>query len=138
MTDSDTSLALWREVTGEVTSSVPAAQVSDRVLDHHRQQLERSGRVALENLQAHDQFCKEIETYVLSGASERSAQHQQRVTDFAAYLLQEYENVSVRAFTKANLNILANLPREVEVTRVVHVAAPPPPKRSWLSRFFIG
>jgi hypothetical protein len=130
----DERLSSWRKAAGIVTRPVKAEQATDWVATHHRQQLERSGLLALENLAAHDQFCKEIEAYVKRGASERSEEHHQRVTDYAGYLLRMYENTSANALERAIFNVLQDLPHEVIRT----VQAEPRrqlPRRSLLDRF---
>jgi hypothetical protein len=116
--------------------AVAERQATDRVASHHRQQLQRYELLALENLAAHDQFCRHIEDYVKDGENERSADHQQRVTDYAGYVRLVYEGASVRSLEEAIRNAREALPREVQVVRTVYVAQPQ--RRSWLSRLFIG
>jgi hypothetical protein len=132
-------LSSWRRFASDATQPVPVSRVTDRVAAHHREQLRRSRILELENLQAHDQFCKAIEAYVLAGASERSEEHQQRVTDYAGYILRLHENTSARALERALFNVLQDLPHEVEVIRVVREAPPSQlPPQSRLRRFLIG
>jgi hypothetical protein len=83
-------LSTWRRFAGDAMPPEPVSRGIDRVASLHRAQLERTGRLALENLKAHDQFCAAIEAYVIAGADERSEEHQQRVADYAAYLLRVY------------------------------------------------
>jgi hypothetical protein len=130
-------LSTWRRFAGDAMPPEPVSRGIDRVASLHRAQLERTGRLALENLKAHDQFCAAIEAYVKERAGERSEEHQQRVADYAAYLLRVYENASSQALGPALGHIRDGLPREVvEVIREIPVV--PPPQKSWLSRFLIG
>jgi hypothetical protein len=52
-------------------------------------------------------------SYVAKGKENRSPELQQRLTDYAAAILQAYEVTSGRALQAAINNILENLPREV-------------------------
>jgi hypothetical protein len=140
MTEIEQRLASWREVAGLGTPSVAAGRTTDWVAEHHRQQLERSALLTLENLKAHDQFCKDIEAYVIAGSSERSEEHQQRVTDYAGYLLRMYENTGASALERALFKVLQDKFEAVQVIRTVRPAPTSelPPQRSWLHRFLIG
>jgi hypothetical protein len=131
-------LSSWRRFASDATQPAPVSRVTDRVADHHREQLERTGRLTLANLRAHDQFCKDIEAYVLAGSSERSEEHQQRVIDYAGYLLRLYESTGSRALEQAHFKVLKDLPHEV--IRIVREAPASelPPQQSRLRRFLIG
>jgi hypothetical protein len=136
MADLEKRLSSWRRYAGAAEHPSPVSRVTDRVADHHRQQLARCALLTMENLAAHDQFCHHIEAYVKDRENERSIDHHQRVTDYAGYLLQVYENASARSLEDAILSVRHGLPREVEVVRIVRT--PLPPQRSWLHRFLIG
>jgi hypothetical protein len=134
MADIEKRLASWRRFTGNVEHPEAASRAPDRVAAHHRQQLRRTAPLAMENLEAHEQFCEAIMAFVQRRRDNQEIQ--QRVTDYAGFVLRMYENASSRALEKAVINILADLPVEVEVIRTVPVA--PPPQRSWIQRFLIG
>ena len=101
MSELSQSLASWRRFTEAAEPPEPVSRGIDRAADFHRQHLERSGRLILENLAAHDEFCKAIEAYVTEHAGDRSEEHQQRVADFAAYLLRVYENTNSQSLGHA-------------------------------------
>jgi hypothetical protein len=138
MADIEKRLASWRRFAGTVEHPEAASRATDWVTAHHRQQLERSAPLVLENLKAHDLFCQQIEAYVTQHANTRSEEHQQRVTDYAGFALRMYENATSRALEKALINILTDLPivKEVEVVRTVQPA--PPPQRSLIDRLLNG
>jgi hypothetical protein len=140
MTNLSERFGAWREVTSLSKPPEPVSRVTDRVADHHRQQLERAGRLTLANLRAHDHFCRDIEAYVIAGSSERSEEHQQRVTDYAGYLLRLYENTGSRALEQVHFKVLQDKFEEVQVIRSVREAPRRelPPQRSRLHRFLIG
>jgi hypothetical protein len=126
-------LSSWREAAGIVKRPDTTEQRTDYTVTHHRQQLAKSSRLCLENLQAHEQFCKDLRDFVRR--SGRDEETQQRVSDYAGYLLRIYESASSRALEKQIFNILQDLPHEVEVVRTVQPAPRRQlPRRSLLDR----
>jgi hypothetical protein len=133
-------LTTWRKYTGAAEHPVQVSRVTDRVAAHHREQLQKTARLTLANLQEFDQFCQQIEAYVIAGSRKRSAEHQQRVTDYAGYLLRLYEDTGSRALEQAHFKVLQDKSDDVQVVRIVREAPRRelPPQRSGLMRFLIG
>jgi hypothetical protein len=75
--------------------------------------VQRSERLLLENLAAYEAFASAVLDYVAKGKENRGTELQQRLTDYAAAILQAYEVTSGRALQAVINNILENLPREV-------------------------
>jgi hypothetical protein len=132
MTDFKKRLSSWRQEAGFAQPTQDHPWTTGMVEAHHRQQLLRSALLCLESLQQYDAFSAEILAYVNKG--NRTEEQQQRVTDFAAAILQAYEVTSGRALQLAINNVLEDLPREVIQT--VYKELPAPPQQSLLRRLF--
>jgi hypothetical protein len=134
MTDFKSRLSSWRQEVDPGAQPPVQPRTTGLVEAHHRQQLLRSALLCMQSLQQYDVFTAEILAYVAKG--NRTEEQQQRVTDFAAAVLQAYELTSGRALQLAINNVLADLPREV--VRTVYKELPAPPQPSLLQRLFGG
>ena len=94
----------------------------------------RTGNMCLHVVKTHDAFYADLEAFVRQEG--RSAQHQQRVEDMAAFALGVFEQSSALFLEKGIQQELDNLPREVIQT--VYVEPPPPPPKSWFQRLLGG
>jgi hypothetical protein len=133
--DIDKRLSSWREAAGIVKRPAATDHSTDYPASHHRQQLAKSARLCMENLQAHEQFCLDLRAFVRRAG--RDEETQQRVTDYAGYLLRLYENAGSSALERELVRLLQELahePREAVVVQTVH--HPLPPRQSWFSRLW--
>jgi hypothetical protein len=127
-------LASWRHV-GDVVEQHPASNgETGRNEREVRVRQRRTGSMCLNVVRTHDAFYADLEAFVRQEG--RSALHQQRVEDMAAFALGVFEQSSALFLEKGIQQELDNLPREVIQT--VYVEPPPPPPKSWFQRLLGG
>jgi hypothetical protein len=132
--DINERLASWRHV-GDVVEQHPASTgETGRNEREVRVRQRRTGNMCLHIVKTHDGFYADLEAFVRQEG--RSAQHQQRVEDMAAFALGVFEQSSALFLEKGIQQELENLPREVIQT--VYVEPPPPPPKSWFQRLLGG
>ena len=132
--DLQARLASWRHV-GDVVEPHPASDgETGRNEREVRVRQRRTGNMCLNVVRTHDAFYADLEAFVRQEG--RSAQHQQRVEDMAAFALGAFEQSSALFLEKGIQQELDNLPREVIQT--VYVEPPPPPPKSWFQRLLGG
>jgi hypothetical protein len=124
MTDIYHRLSSWRSFVATSTPAQEFPATAGLAEAHHRQQVQRSQRLLLENLAAYEAFAEAVLRYVANGKDNRSPELQQRLTDYAAAILQAYEVTSGRALQAAINNVLEGLPREV--IRTIYQELPTP------------
>jgi hypothetical protein len=127
MADVSNRLSSWR---GEVDIVTPPAKPSMVEEDVRRKQL-RISALCLTSQQLHDAFIADVREYVESG--ERDPHHQQRVNDYAAFLLRVYERHSTSALHNGISFVMEDLPREVIRVHTISL-----PHRPFLKRLFSG
>jgi hypothetical protein len=132
--DLQARLASWRHV-GDVVEQRPASNGETGGNEREvRVRQRRTGNMCLNVVRTHDAFYADLEAFVRQEG--RSAQHQQRVEDMAAFALGVFEQSSALFLEKGIQQELDNLPREVIQT--VYVEPPPPPPKSWFQRLLGG
>jgi hypothetical protein len=124
MPDFHDRLSSWRR---EVDVISPTASATGMVSEDLRRKQLRLSSLILAHQQRHDEFVTDIMAYVTS--RKREPEHQQRVTDYAAFLLRAYEGNSTYALKQAIAYVLQDLPREV-----IRVQEKPVPQPSLLKR----
>jgi hypothetical protein len=113
MTDIYHRLSSWRSVAANGTPPQELTGTTGLAEAHHRQQVQRSQRLLLENLAAYEAFAAAVLRYVANDKEHRNPELQQKVTDYGSAILQAYEVTSGRSL-QATINcILEGLPREV-------------------------
>jgi len=124
-------LASWRHESGVVEQRPDSGRETGANEREVRQRQCRTGNMCLTTVKAHDTFYADLEAFVRQEG--RSAQHQQRVEDMAAFALGVFEQSSALFLEKGIQQEHDNLPREV--IKTVYVEPPPPPPKSWFQRF---
>jgi hypothetical protein len=132
--DLQARLASWRQVGDVVEHRPDHSGETGRNEREVRVRQRRTGNMCLHVVRTHDAFYADLEAFVRQEG--RSAQHQQRVDDMAAFALGVFEQSSALFLEKGIQQELDNLPREVIQT--VYVEPPPPPPKSWFQRLLGG
>jgi hypothetical protein len=123
-------LSSWRRgagVAGQLPASMGDISINEAEV---RQRQRRAASMILNSVKGHDAFVADLQA-VVENHQQRDLHHQQRVEDFAAFVLGVFEQFSAGNLDDGLKNEAGGFPKEIIET--ISIPAPQPPK-SWLQR----
>lgn len=120
-------LSSWRQVAHPPPRSPEHLEKVEVTLEEVRLRQHRIASMCLQSVKAYHPFFAELKAFVNN--EERDPEHQRRVEDFAAFVLEVYEQSSTLVLQMGVKQVLDNLPREV-----VHTVYLQPPRKPWFQR----